>query len=149
MQKRIANADLVCCLPCDSGTALERENQLLIHQQTYSRARLLNALSIHPPKQALIFSSILIGMQLVDALFTYMGVSRYGIYMEGNPLLRLLMQEFGVIMVLGSVKLTAIFSILLILYSSICVRWAPHALFAISAVYGFAALLPWSYILFL
>ncbi len=98
---------------------------------------------------AFLVTSSLIVLQALDGILTSMGVSRYGVNAEGNPLLRALMSEFGNVPTLGMVKITAILFILALSYYAKRLPWIHNAMGAISCVYLFAAVLPWTYVLFI
>jgi uncharacterized membrane protein len=82
--------------------------------------------------------------QACDGVLTYVGVSLYGIGMEGNPLLAWLMETMGEGAALAAAKgMAGAFGIALHL-------GAVHRVLAVlSAFYVAAAILPWVAILFL
>jgi hypothetical protein len=82
--------------------------------------------------------------QAFDGVLTYVGVSTYGVRMEGNPLLGWLMATFGQGVALTAAKTTAgAFGIALHLTSV-------HRVVALlTALYVAAAVLPWIGILYL
>lgn len=102
-----------------------------------------------PAANVLLIGSFLALLQLVDGLFTSMGVERFGIAVEGNPLLRHLMAEFGHIPTLASLKILAVLVIVALTLFARQLPWIKNALGAVSCVYLFAAIMPWTYILFL
>jgi hypothetical protein len=81
--------------------------------------------------------------QAFDGVLTYIGVSTYGLGMEGNPLIAWLMAEMGQGPGLATAKLTAgAFGIALHLS-------AVHRAVALLAAFYFAvAITPWTVILF-
>jgi uncharacterized membrane protein len=81
--------------------------------------------------------------QACDGVLTYVGVSTYGIQMEGNPLLGWLMTAMGQGLALAATKVTAgAFGIALHLV-------AVHRVVAVLAVlYVIVAIVPWITILF-
>ncbi len=81
--------------------------------------------------------------QASDGVLTYVGVSTYGLHIEGNPLIGWLMSTMGEGPALATVKLTAgIFGIALHLSSV-------HRAVALLAVFYLAvAVVPWLAILF-
>jgi hypothetical protein len=82
--------------------------------------------------------------QCLDGIFTYVGVTTYGIGIEANPLIAALMTAFGYGPGLVGAKLvTAALGILLHLYE------IHVAIAALSAFYLAVAVLPWSALLFL
>ena len=76
--------------------------------------------------------------QAFDGVLTYVGVSTYGVHMEGNPLLGWLMATLGRGLALATAKLAAgAFGIALHLT-------AVHRVVAVlAAIYFLAAVLPW------
>ena len=81
--------------------------------------------------------------QCLDGVFTYVGVTTYGIGVEANPLIATLMSVFGHGVGLMSAKLIAAgLGILLHLYE------IHVAIAALSAFYLAVAVLPWSALLF-
>jgi hypothetical protein len=100
-------------------------------------------------QSAFLITTSLILLQAADGVLTSMGVSRYGVNAEGNPLLRALITEFGNVPTLGFVKCIAIVFILALYYYSKRLPWIQNAMGAISCVYLFAAVLPWTYVLFI
>ena len=99
--------------------------------------------------QSMLLCAILCLIQAMDGVFTSIGIQRFGVAMEGNPLLRSLMEQFGCIPTLGAVKLLAIIAIIGISLYASYYRWINNALRAVMLTYFFAAILPWTYILFL
>ena len=82
--------------------------------------------------------------QACDGVLTYVGVSIYGIGMEGNPLLAWLMETMGEGPALATAKgVAASFGIALHLSA------VHRVLAALSAFYVAAAIVPWMAILFL
>ena len=112
----------------------------------------LNNLLLEPTDQAnscLLLTTALVALQAADGILTSMGVSRYGISIEGNPLLRSLMLEFGYITTISCVKIVAVIFVLILGYYARKRPWISGAMGAISCIYFFVAILPWTYILFL
>jgi hypothetical protein len=101
-----------------------------------------------PHKQVIVIGISLCVLQILDGLLTLMGVSRFGIDIEGNPLLRNLMLQFGSEFILLVTKLFAILVVILLTTLAHKIFWIKNALAAVSCVYLFGAILPWTYILF-
>ena len=99
-------------------------------------------------ERALLLGALLCSLQAADGFLTSMGVSRFGLSMEGNPMLRYLMLEFGHVATLSVVKLLAIFVVISLTYYARRITWVHNAMGAISCIYVFAAIVPWTYILF-
>jgi len=91
---------------------------------------------------------ILAVLQIADGCLTSIGVSRFGIEAEGNPLLRGLMVQFGHIPTLALVKCFAIVVVCLLTIMAMRMPWVKGAMSFVSAIYLFAAIIPWTYILF-
>ena len=89
----------------------------------------------------------LIGLQLLDAFLTGIGVAHFGIESEGNPLLRELMLAIGAVPALTVVKLGAVIAVVVMASLVRQVRWVPHALLGTCCVYLAFAIIPWSYYL--
>lgn len=92
--------------------------------------------------------ALLCSLQGIDWFLTSVGVSRYGISIEGNPLIRALMHEYGSTLALGLVKSLAILVVFVLTYYGRKVPWVNNAMGAVACVYLFAAIIPWTYILF-
>lgn len=90
----------------------------------------------------------LVILQIADGYLTSMGISRFGMASEGNPVLRSLMEQFGHIPTLAILKLLAVAIVIGLVFSARSVPWVKGALGAIAAVYFFAAVVPWTYLLF-
>ncbi len=104
---------------------------------------------ISDPRKTMFVAGLLIVLQALDGVLTSLGVSRFGIAAEGNPILRELMREFGHIQILGIVKFTAILFVIALAYYAQRLAWVQRAMGAISCIYLFTAILPWTYILFI
>ena len=105
--------------------------------------------SILPGRRTVVLGIALILLQLADGLFTSVGVFRFGTSVEGNPLLRFFMEEFGCYSTLAAVKGVAIVMVLILCMSAKKFPWVNSAMGAITCVYTFAAIVPWTYVLFL
>jgi hypothetical protein len=81
-------------------------------------------------------------MQCLDGVFTYLGVSIWGLAIEANPLVSSAMAAGGVVAGLGGAKLVAIgLGILLHL------RRVHNLVALLTAIYFTAAVLPWTALL--
>lgn len=89
----------------------------------------------------------LIVCQLLDGILTWIGVGHFGVALEANPLLRSFIEELGLLPALVLFKSSAILIIISLCYIENWVSWINHALKALIAIYFFAAILPWGYIL--
>lgn len=68
------------------------------------------------PLRVKIKYSLLLFLQLLDGLFTYIGIGRYGIEAEGNPIIKYLIFHFGSVSALFTVKLIACLAIMFLYY---------------------------------
>ena len=89
----------------------------------------------------------LVILQILDGVMTAIGVGHYGHEAEANFLLKLGMELIGPVPTLIIAKSLAIFVVYLLVQCAQHVRWVPRAIQAVTALYLFAAILPWSYIL--
>jgi len=96
-----------------------------------------------------ILATTLCLFQVLDGLMTSIGVARFGVEVEGNPLIRTLMIEFGSDMALGVVKFLSILIVIALAYFAPRVSWIKGAMGAVTGFYLFAAIIPWTYILFI
>lgn len=101
-----------------------------------------------PCKQTLFFGTLLIFLQAADGILTSMGVSRFGTMAEGNPLLRVLMEQFGAVEVLAVAKLMAIFCVLQLMKAALKLSWVKSVMGGIACFYTVVAVIPWTYFLF-
>ncbi|MCB0324848.1 MAG: hypothetical protein KDD69_14795 [Bdellovibrionales bacterium] len=99
--------------------------------------------------KAFFLGAFLAVLQALDGVLTSMGVSRFGVAIEGNPFIRSLMEELGHVTALGLVKALAILIIVALTIFARRLPWINNAMGAIGCVYLFAAIIPWTYILFL
>ena len=102
-----------------------------------------------PAREVFVLGIFLALLQVMDGFFTCMGMDRFGIGMEGNPLIRDLMLEFGYVPTLATVKLACVLVVLTMTVYSKQIPWIKNAMGAVSCVYLFVAILPWTYILFI
>jgi uncharacterized membrane protein len=101
-----------------------------------------------PVRGALFLGCFLASLQALDGIFTSIGINRYGLAIEGNPLLRTVMEQFGHIPTLAILKFLAILIVVFLTIVSFRRRWVMRAMGAVSFIYLFMAILPWAYILF-
>ena len=102
-----------------------------------------------PAKKALFFGLVLATFQALDGILTSIGIDRYGPQAEGNPLLRSLIEDFGHIPTLTVIKLTAIIVVALLTVLTVKLPWINKAMYALTGIYFFSAIVPWTYILFI
>lgn len=97
---------------------------------------------------AMFLGAFLIFLQCADGVLTSLGISRFGLAAEGNPILRHLMAQFGHIPTLAILKLFAVMIIIGLVRTARRLPWISGAIGAVSCIYIFAAIVPWTYILF-
>ncbi len=91
------------------------------------------------------FSSLLL-FQILDAVLTYIGVLSFGVEMEGNPLIRFLMNLVGPLVAIFVVKSFAVLCVVYLWNLRTKVQWIPRAAKFLSLYYLFFAILPWSFV---
>jgi len=101
-----------------------------------------------PTRNVLLLGISLCVLQTLDGLLTMIGISRFGIAVEGNPLLQSLMLEYGEATTLAITKIVAIAVVIMLTLMAKRIPWIKNALGALTCVYFFAAVLPWTYLLF-
>lgn len=116
----------------------------MMNLRTASYGRLVGA-TINP--DVLVLTSVLLALQVLDVIFTASGIATYGLGVEGNPVVRALMQRFGSLQALLIVKSFAVLMILALMLLSQRVTWVREVLYALIAIYLCAAVLPWAYLL--
>lgn len=89
----------------------------------------------------------LVFFQIVDGILTAIGMSRFGIGMEGNPALRAGMGALGVVPTLAIAKTVAISIIIWLRLVGEKVAWVGEALALIALTYLSAAVVPWGIII--
>jgi Domain of unknown function (DUF5658) len=95
----------------------------------------------------LVMALLLASLQVMDGFLTFVGVLTFGTVAEGNILIKTLIETVGVVPALVSVKAFAI-GVIYVLYNLASnVRWVPHALGAVSAIYITFAIVPWCMVL--
>lgn len=105
-------------------------------------------LELERPSRALIYFSIFfISLQVADGMLTSIGMTRFGVSGEGNPLLRNLMHNYNYDQVLLVVKSIAVLIILGLTFIARQVPWIKDLIGTLSCVYLFAAIIPWVYVL--
>ena len=99
------------------------------------------------PTDVIVIGLILATLKLLDGVLTGIGMYQYGQGMEGNVLLRSLMAVIGYIPALVIVKSCSIGLIALLCTQATKMTWLKPALYGVIALYTFAAVIPWTYIL--
>lgn len=98
-------------------------------------------------KKAFIIGVALAICQLLDGLLTYIGLSLFGVHMEGNGFLRSLMYFYGMAPALVVVKLFALGIAIGLALHSHRRRWMRPVLIGIVAFYLVLAVIPWTIII--
>ncbi len=98
-------------------------------------------------KEVYLLAALLVALQVVDGLFTAVGIHLHGIEVEANILLRHLMYSIGTGTTLFLSKSIAILIIIALARFAEEVIWIPYAMKAIAVIYVGAAIVPWSYVM--
>lgn len=126
---------------------IDDEEQLLLdHRLNYSD---IDASHVLLRKDTVWLGAVLVAFQGLDGLLTAIGIHRFGTSAEGNPLLRIMMEHFGHVPVLTMVKVAAVALVIIMTLLANRLPWVRHAMFGVCGVYLFAAIIPWTYILFI
>ncbi|MCB0343789.1 MAG: hypothetical protein KDD66_01660 [Bdellovibrionales bacterium] len=102
-----------------------------------------------PARSVIEIGVLLMLFQAMDGVLTTIGINRFGLAAEGNPVLRQLMVEFGHIPTLTILKSTAIIIVLALTLIAARLPWVKNAMSALTCLYFFTAIVPWTYILFI
>jgi hypothetical protein len=131
----------------------QAEQELLDEEQREINYRLnysdIDASHVLLRKDAVWLGAFLIVCQGLDGFLTSVGIDRFGISVEGNPFLRALMFEFGHVPVLALLKTAAVALVVVMIILASRMHWIRHAMVGVAGVYLFAAIVPWTYILYL
>ncbi len=92
-------------------------------------------------------AAILLTMQFLDGILTYVGIITFGIRAEGNPLLRGFISIVGVMPAIAITKLVCMAIIMMLCAQAHRIAWLPAALTCIAGLYAVGAVLPWSWLL--
>lgn len=90
----------------------------------------------------LVFAAFLL-TQILDGIFTYAGVSAFGVAAEGNPILAWLMTSYGELIALAGAKIVAACCGV-----ALYILAVDRLLAILTLVYIGAALIPWTLVLF-
>lgn len=101
-----------------------------------------------PTQDAITMGIVLCLLQALDGVFTSIGVSRFGTEIEGNPFLKELMLNLGYVEAITIFKILSISAIILLVKLSFTFSWVGRTMEAICYIYIMAAILPWTYFLF-
>ncbi|MDD7473987.1 MAG: DUF5658 family protein [Bdellovibrionota bacterium] len=97
-----------------------------------------------PSKEVIVLGLILISLQVLDAILTNIGMNLFGTEMEGNSLLRCVMENCGTLTALVVSKAFAIATIIALVYLSNQVKWIKVALKGVIVIYFSFAIAPWT-----
>lgn len=112
-----------------------------------SYRRMSRSLTIPSSKEIYLTGLILAMLQIADGILTAIGIFKFGVHAEGNPLLKSLMVAIGPVEALIVVK-----SIAILVISTLCmlasqIPWVTKALKGMIVLYLCAAVIPWTAIL--
>ncbi len=99
-------------------------------------------------KDLVALASFLIILSLFDWFLTYQAVSTWGIRVEGNSLLKILMMEIGHQQALLYVKGLTIFNALILTVIAKNCKIAKQIISLVCLLYLFGGVLPWIYLLY-
>lgn len=102
---------------------------------------------IGKPNRIVLLGVVLIVLQILDGILTLTGVDTYGLYAEGNPLLRGLMGNIGAIPAIVITKLMCISLVISLCIQAARAQWIAWALHGIAGLYTVCAIIPWTLIL--
>ena len=100
-----------------------------------------------PSRTIIKLGAILILLQVLDGVLTGIGMNIHGTAAEGNIFLRMLMEQWGYIPAIVTVKTFAIGVVCVLCMLSSMVAWIKHAMRVIIGIYLLAAVIPWAMIL--
>ncbi|MCX6115167.1 MAG: DUF5658 family protein [Proteobacteria bacterium] len=98
-------------------------------------------------REIFLLGAILATLQILDGILTAIGMASFGTGMEGNVLLRTLMQTIGYLPALILVKGFSLGMVTMLCWQAHNVYWIKTALRGVIAIYIAFAVAPWSYIL--
>ncbi|MBN8548175.1 MAG: hypothetical protein J0M12_02545 [Deltaproteobacteria bacterium] len=99
------------------------------------------------PKEIITLGLILALLQILDGVLTAVGVAHLGTEVEGNTLIRFLMEHLGYIPALVVIKTVALGVIAGICVLSSKVQWLEFAMKAVICIYLGAAIIPWGFVI--
>ncbi|MBX7144418.1 MAG: DUF5658 family protein [Oligoflexia bacterium] len=97
--------------------------------------------------EVLLLGLILAALQVMDGVLTAVGVIHLGVHVEGNVIIRTLMEQIGAIPALLIIKGVALAVIVGICGMAAHVKWLTLAMRAIIVIYVGAAVIPWSVVI--
>ncbi len=89
---------------------------------------------------------LMVGIQILDGIFTAVGISHYGLSIEGNMVLRYVMSHIGYVATLLLAKSLAVCIVAALCLLSARVNWITRAMRFMVAFYLCGAIIPWTVI---
>ena len=98
-------------------------------------------------KKVAILGCALMTLQIMDGALTYLGLKLLGVQMEGNSVLRGVIQMYGIAPALFIAKGAALVGVGVLMSAAHRRKWVRPIIFALCAVYTTLAVVPWLVIL--
>lgn len=112
------------------------------------KSKIYNVIHRKVSTSELIFIALTLAfLQILDGILTGVGVMSFGPEIEANRFIRLLIESWGVIPALLTVKIFALGIIVALCTMVPRVAWLASAMKMIIVLYIFAAIIPWTMIL--
>ncbi len=102
-----------------------------------------------PSREVFYFGAFLASLQIVDGILTSIGIRKFGISGEGNPILRMAMSVFTPDQAIVLGKLLAILIVVGLTIAAKRTRFIRDMIGFLSCFYLVAAIIPWLYCLYL
>jgi hypothetical protein len=128
-------------------TSVEGKIRVVPSQRKFGQVTYLASHSRTTQAELATLGIILVVLQVLDGILTGVGMAQYGLHMEGNALLRMLMSYIGYIPALILTKCIAIGIITVLCDQAFRVRWLKYAFGTIIIMYAALAIAPWTYML--
>lgn len=122
----------------------ETEHVLLSGKRVRRPTVLIKVGSWSFSKKAFVLGAALVLAQVLDGVLTYIGLSIYGKHMEGNPILRQLIFEWGKAPALTAAKLFAIGAAVILAFQAHTRRWVRPIILVLVCIYLILAIVPWT-----
>ncbi len=106
-----------------------------------------SAFAITVRREILVLGSVLVVLQILDGILTGLGMQHFGVSAEGNAILRSLMHLIGCVPALIVAKSLSVAVIFTLCILSNRISWVGHALKVVIGIYLFAAVIPWTVLL--
>lgn len=92
--------------------------------------------------------SCLILFQILDAVFTLVGIERFGLSIEGNVLVRTILTHTHPVLGMLAIKFIAIGMCLFLYRAAQIIDWIPSVVHSLNILYFSMAIMPWARLLF-